>query len=159
MFDVLDTYGKFNKPVQLSEITISAYSDSEEDQAVQAELAKNMYRVWFSHKAVDAIVYWNLIEGYTHGSAPNNRTAGENRYCGALLNFDLSPKPAYKALDQLINHEWHTDGIFGTNDYGVAVINGFKGDYELDISYNEKNYIKTIKLDDRYDIPAHIILD
>ncbi len=159
MFDALDTYGKFNKPIQLSEITVSAYSDSEEDEAIQAELVKNMYRIWFSHKNVDGIVYWNLVDGFTHGSATNNMSAGENRYCGALLRSDLSPKPAYKALDQLINHEWHTEGVFTSNDMGIATVNGFKGDYELEISYKDKNYTKAIKLDNRYDIPAHIILD
>lgn len=64
--------------------------------------------------------------------------AGENKYCGALLNFDLSPNPAFKVIDKLINEEWRTEGIYGTNEYGVANINGFKGDYDLEFSYNGK---------------------
>lgn len=159
MFDVLDTFGKFGKPIQLSEITVSAYSDSDEDTAIQAELLKNMYKIWFSHKNVDAIVYWNLVDGLTSGGKPNEMNAGENKYHGALLNFDLSPKPAFKVLDELINHEWHTEGIFTSNDYGFATLNGFKGDYELGISYNGKNYTKNIKLDDRYDVTVHVTLD
>ena len=159
VFDVLDTFGDFKKPIHLSEITISAYSNSDEDLAIQAELAENMYKIWFSQKNVDAIIYWNLIDGYTAGSQANNMTAGENKFCGSLLNFDLSPKPAFKAIEQLINHEWHTEGVFGTNDYGVANINGFKGDYDLEFSYNGKNYTKSIKLDGRYDCINHIVLD
>lgn len=85
--------------------------------------------------------------------------AGENKYCGALLNFDLSPKPAFKVIDKLINEEWHTEGIYGTNEYGVANINGFKGDYDLEFSYNGKNYTKSIKLDGRYDCINKITLD
>ena len=159
MFDVLDTFGKFGKPIQLSEITVSAYSDSDEDTAIQAELLKNMYKIWFSHKNVDAIVYWNFVDGLTSGGKPNEMNAGENKYHGALLNFDLSPKPAFKVLDELINHEWHTEGVFTSNDYGFATLNGFKGDYELEISYNGKNYTKNIKLDDRYDVTVHVTLD
>ena len=159
MFDVLDTFGDFKKPIHLSEITISAYSNSDEDQAIQAELAKNMYKIWFSHKDVEAIVYWNLIDGYTSGSNANDMTAGENKYCGALLNFDFSPKPIFKEIDNLINHEWHTEEIFGTNEYGFANINGFKGDYVLEINYNGKKYIKNTKINDRYDVIEHITLD
>ena len=159
MYDALDTFGKLGKPLQLSEITVSAYSDTDEDTAVQAEILKNMYKIWFSHKSVDAIVYWNLVDGLAHGNGANQMNAGENRYFGALLNYDLSPKPAFKAIDELINHEWHTEGVFTSNDYGFAVINGFKGDYELEISYGGKNYTKKIKLDDRYDVTVHITLD
>ena len=43
--------------------------------------------------------------------------------------------------------------------YGVANINGFKGDYDLEFSYNGKNYTKSIKLDDRYDCINKITLD
>lgn len=60
--------------------------------------------------------------------------------------------------DKLINEEWHTKGIYGTNEYGVANINGFKGDYDLEFSYNGKNYTKS-KLDGRYDCINKITLD
>lgn len=159
IFDVLDTFSDFKKPIHLSEITISAYSNSDEDLAIQAEIAKNMYKIWFSQKNVETIIDWNLIDGYTAGSRPNDMGAGENKYCGALLNFDLSPKPAFKVIDKLINEEWHTEGIYGTNEYGVANINGFKGDYDLEFSYNGKNYTKSIKLDGRYDCINKITLD
>ena len=42
IFDVLDTFSDFKKPIHLSEITISAYSNSDEDLAIQAEIAKNI---------------------------------------------------------------------------------------------------------------------
>ena len=84
--------------------------------------------------------------------------AGENKYCGALLNFDLSPNPAFKVIDKLINEEWRTEGIYGTNEDGNANINGFKGDYDLEFSYNGKNYTKS-KLDGRYDCIDKITLD
>ena len=85
--------------------------------------------------------------------------AGENKYCGALLNFDLSPNPAFKVIDKLINEEWRTEGIYDTNEYGVANINGFKGDYDLEFSYNGKNYTNSIKLDCHYDCINKITLE
>ena len=37
-----DNISDFKKPIHLSEITISAYSNSDEDLAIQAEIAKNI---------------------------------------------------------------------------------------------------------------------
>lgn len=45
IFDVLDTFSDFKKPIHLFEITISAYSNSDEDLAIQAEIAKNMCKI------------------------------------------------------------------------------------------------------------------
>lgn len=64
----------------------------------------------------------------------------------------------FQESDKLINEEWHTKGIYGTNEYGVANINGFKGDYDLEFSYSGKNYTKS-KLDGRYDCINKITLD
>lgn len=111
IFDVLDTFSDFKKPIHLSEITISAYSNSDEDWQFKHKLLKICTKFGLV-KNVEAIIYWNLIDGYTAGSRPNDMGAGENKYCGALLNFDLSPKPAFKVIDKLINEEWHTEGIY-----------------------------------------------
>lgn len=37
-----DNISDFKKPIHLSEITISAYSNSDEDLAIQTEIAKNI---------------------------------------------------------------------------------------------------------------------
>ena len=42
MFEVMDTYAKLGKPLQITEITIPAYSDSAEDEAIQAELIERL---------------------------------------------------------------------------------------------------------------------
>ena len=40
IFDVLDTFSDFKKPIHLSEITISAYSNSDEDWQFKHKLLK-----------------------------------------------------------------------------------------------------------------------
>jgi len=166
MFDALDIFGKFDKPLQISEITIASYNGDAEDMEIQAELAKNMYKIWFSHKNMDGIVYWNLVDGYTHSWDPNslnggmlNLNEGENKYGGALLYSDLSPKPAFTTLKKLINEEWHTSGMFGTDDNGVSKFKGFKGMYDIEFEYNGKNYKKEIHLDGRDDFETVITID
>lgn len=163
VYDVLNTLGRFNKPLQISEITIDSYNGDSEDMDIQAELIENMYKVWFSHKNMDGIVYWNLVDGYTFNPAEpgaGDMSSGENQFGGALLFQDLSPKPAFKTLDRLINREWHTEGVFSTGtDKNTARFKGFKGMYDIEVSNNGKTYTKELHLDGRSDCDNIIVLD
>ena len=144
LYQVLDTYAKLNKPIQITEVTASAYSWEPEDEYVQAEMIRNLYRIWFSHPNMEAIVYWNMIDGYAAYAVPGDMTNGENKYHGGLLRFDMSKKPAWEALDQLINHEWHTsiDTVCSAN----ADLKGFYGEYELTASVDGKEVKQVIHL-------------
>ncbi len=164
IYDVLDTYGKFGKPIQISEVTLNSYSGDEEDEYIQAELVKNMYKIWFSHERMDGIIYWNLVDGYAWAGPDRtnakNMAVGENVYGGGLLTPYLEPKQSYKVLDELINKEWHTEGIYKTNaDSGNAMFRGFKGLYEIEVKYNGKKYIKSLHLDSRDDYITTIVLE
>lgn len=152
VYDVLDTFGRLRKDIQLSEITIASYSHEEEDMAVQAELLTNMYKIWFSHPNVSSIIYWNMADGYTYnpnGPGMLDMSSGENVYAGGLLKPDLTEKPAFTALKKLIHEEWHTEGDFktipGTNN---ATFRGFKGMYDLTFTHNGKRYTKQFHLID-----------
>ena len=144
LYQVLDTYANLNKPIQITEVTASAYSWEPEDEYVQAEMIRNLYRIWFSHPNMEAIVYWNMIDGYAAYAVPGDMTNGENKYHGGLLRFDMSKKPAWEALDQLINHEWHTsiDTVCSAN----ADLKGFYGEYELTASVDGKEVKQVIHL-------------
>lgn len=136
LYEVMDTYAKFGKKLQITEMTIPAYSGSEEDEAIQAELAENVYRVFFSHPAMEAIIYWNLPDGYAAFAPLGDMTAGENKYHGGILRFDLSEKPIYKALYRLFKEEFHTDETFLSSEKNV--FRGFYGDYDVTVTVNGK---------------------
>ena len=144
LYNVLDTYAQFNLPMQITEMTIPCYSGDAEDEAVQAEILKNVYSIFFSHSAMDAIVYWNLVDGYAHGAKPGDMTAGENYYYGGMIRFDGSPKPGYLALKKLIHETWHTETAVRTAQNGTAQFKGFYGDYEITIHASEQNYSQKI---------------
>ena len=127
--DVLNTYSSFGKPLQISEVTIPAYSYSSEDEEVQADILEKLYSLWFSHPNMNQIVYWNLVDGYAAYAPKGDMTAGENYYYGGLLRFDLSPKPSYKRLKNLITKEWHTELELVTDENGETAFRGFYGDY------------------------------
>ena len=163
VYDVLDTYGSLGKPLQISEITIASYNGDSEDMEIQAELLENMYKIWFSHKAMDGVVYWNLVDGYTwagNGQGALDMNAGENKFGGGLLYHDLSPKPAYKVLQRLLNEEWHTEELVHTNtETGIAQFKGFKGMYDIEFEHNGRKYTKQLHLNSRYDITNKIVID
>ena len=147
LYKHMDLYALFGKPLQVTEVTIPAYSWDSEDESIQAEILENLYTVWFSHPNVEQIIYWNMVDGYAHLWDPDpvkiqasqgNMTLGENYYHGGLLRFDLTPKPAYFTIKNLFEKVWHTEETLLSDQTGNCCFHGFYGDYEITV--NGKNY-------------------
>ena len=145
LYKLMDLYAKLNLPQQITEMTLPAYGGDEENEYVQAELLKNCYSIFFSHPAMEAIIYWNLVDGYAAFAPQGDMTAGENKYFGGLLRFDMSEKPAYKTLKKLINEDWHTEETVKANG-NTAKFRGFYGDYELIVHADGKTIPVDFKL-------------
>lgn len=146
LYKVLDKYAQLGKKIQITEMTIPAYSSDAEDEDVQAELIEKIYTVFFSHPAMEAIVYWNLVDGYAAAAKLGDMTRGENIYHGGLMNFDLSKKKAYHVVKKLFSEKWHTEENGITNDSGKFDFKGFFGDYDVEITHDGKTVKKKIKL-------------
>ena len=155
LYDHMNLYSNLSKHLQVTEITIPAYSNETADEDIQAKILEYLYTVWFSHPSMEQIIYWNLVDGYAYVENPTpeairwsqgNMTVGENVYYGGLLRFDMTPKPAYITLDNLINKKWHTELNLILNDEGCVNFRGFYGDYEIEITKDEKTVIKTFTL-------------
>ena len=155
LYKHMDLYSNFQKPLQITEVTVPAYSWEPEDEEIQAEIIEKLYSVWFSHPNVEQIVYWNLVDGYAHfwdpdpakiAASQGDMTLGENYYYGGLLRFDLSPKPAYLKIKELLFERWHTETEIKTDKNGQADFRGFYGNYDVEISIGSQTYIKDISL-------------
>ncbi len=155
LYKHMDLYSNFGKPIQVTEVTIPAYSNDEEDEAIQAEIIEKLYSIWFSHPNVEQIIYWNLVDGYAHLWDPSpekikasqgDMTLGENYYYGGLLRFDMTPKPAYYAIKNLIENKWHTEVEAVSNVNGKAMFKGFYGKYDVEIEVDGKVVNKEINL-------------
>lgn len=146
LFEVMDTYADFGKPLQITEITVPAYSQDAEDEAIQADILEWLYSIWFSHPRMSQIIYWNLVDGYAAYAPQGDMTAGENRYFGGLLRFDLSKKPAYLRLYELIHRRWHTEQAGVTDKNGRCTFRGFYGQYELTVEVGGKSTVQHIDL-------------
>ncbi len=144
LFDVLETYASLGKPLQITEITIPAYSNDPGDEAVQAEILRELYRIWFSVRGMEAIIYWNLPDGYAHAAEPGDFTQGENIYYGGLCRFDMTPKPAYHVVKDLFEKEWRTN--VDAEAAGRYVFRGFYGTYDAEFTSKGQTIRRKIKL-------------
>lgn len=128
----MERIGAVGLPLHLSEITITAPNNDERGQAIQTEIARNLYRLWFSIKPMMGITWWNVVDDC---GAP-----GEPSVSG-IFSRDMAPKPAYFALDKLINQEWKTNIAVKADKDGRVEFRGFRGKYRLswsDVSGKEQ---------------------
>jgi GH35 family endo-1,4-beta-xylanase len=133
---ILDRLGNFSKPIIFTEVSVLSaplqpqldysrtYTDwysTPQGEAQQAQYLVNFYKLLFAHPLVQGIYLWSFSDRSAWLGAPTGILDRENR-----------PKPAYQALDQLINHQWRTSGEFQSNDQGIISIpNAFSGEYLL----------------------------
>ena len=115
------TLAQANRPIHLSEITITAPDNSPRGQMVQAIIARNLYRAWFAVEKMNGITWWNVVDDCA--------TVGEPSISG-LFTRDMRPKAAYHALNDLIHREWKTN-IKVKAQGGKVAFRGFRGSYRL----------------------------
>ena len=141
----LDVISELGLPLELTEVTIPTLGDTIEDEELQADMLKLWYSVWFSHPAVETIVYWNTIDGYAYNGG---KSWNENNCRGGLWHHDLTPKKSAEMLKKLFNEIWHTDLELITDKDGYIDFRGFYGDYiaetddgnfEISVHKNENN--------------------
>lgn len=156
LYKHMNLFAKFGKPLEVTEITIPSYSWEEEDEKLQADILEHLYTLWFSHPQVSQIIYWNVVDGYAHlwsqdrekikASQGNMGPGSENYYHGGLLRFDMTPKPAYFKLKELIQKRWHTEAELETNENGEVSFRGFFGDYDVEITIGGKAKKQAVSL-------------
>lgn len=123
----LSAADKSGLPLILSEITITAPNNDERGRAIQAIVARNLYRYWFSWPTMRSIVWWNIVDDC---GAPGEPTTS------GLFTRQMEPKPSYYALEKLILHEWRTNlEIKADANEAKVQFRGFKGNYR--VSYKD----------------------
>lgn len=127
-YSVLDCLKDAGRPIHISEVTVTAPDETPEGWQIQAEVARNLYRLWFSYSSVMGITWWNVVDG---GAAK-----GEPSFSG-IYDKELNPKPVYHMLNQLINHEWETNLLVKADPDGTVRFRGFKGKYR--VSWKDKS--------------------
>jgi GH35 family endo-1,4-beta-xylanase len=123
---VCDQFAKFGKPLHFTETTLVSGPRSEqgwlttpEGEKRQAQQVAEFYRVLFSHPAVEAVTWWDFTDQGAWQRAP-----------AGLVRADMTPKPAYEELMQLVKGKWWTRTETQVASEGEARFNGFFGQYK-----------------------------
>ena len=112
---------KLGRPIHISEITIPAPDETALGEAVQAEALRDLYRLWFSWPSVHRITYWNLVDFTYHRESLSS----------GFYRRDMTKKPVYHVLDDLLNREWKTRLSVTAAKDGSVAFRGFRGRYRL----------------------------
>lgn len=127
MMKVYESFGELGLPLYITEITIP--TTVEDGLEVQAEVLRNLYRLWFSVPRMAGITYWNLADGTAYQN--------ENAALAGLVDKKLDPKPSYLALERLIHHEWKTRLSASSDQEGKVTFRGFRGKYRILVKVGE----------------------
>ncbi len=105
--------------VDLNDWKVEKWPTTPEGEERQAREIEEMYRILFSHPLVSAITTWDYRDGaWLH--APSG-----------FIREDNTLKPSYTMLKDLVKKEWWTDTDVVTDKNGYAVVDAFKGEYDL----------------------------
>ena len=130
MLASLDVLAAFNLPLEITEITIPTFGEGEDFEQLQADMLRLWYAAYFSHPAVNTVVYWNTADGHCYAPSPEN---DENRCRGGLFHNDMTPKKSALMLKRLFDEEWRTNLSLTTDENGYLSFRGFFGSYTANV--------------------------
>lgn len=135
---VCETFARFHRPLHFTETTVISgprrpldytgppatdWDTTPGGEAHQAEYVARFYTILFSHPSVRAITWWDFSDRGAWLGAP-----------AGLLRRDMSPKPAYTRLLDLIHHQWWSDVHGKASSAGAYQSRVFYGDYQVTVT-------------------------
>lgn len=141
MYDNYLRFSGLGLPMFITEITIPSKFDCDHETGymLQAEMVRNLYRLWFSIPGMAGIIYWNFKDG------PAARNEGD--CMGCLTDENLNEKPAYTALYDLIHGEWKTNLTLRSDGAGRIAFRGFYGEYDITVRTADRTLRTTLSIE------------
>jgi len=153
-WEVCERFAKFGKPLHFTETTVvsgpkkdSLWATTPEGEQLQAKQVAEFYTVLFSHPAVEAITWWDFTDQNAWQRAP-----------AGLVRDDMSPKPAYDQLRDLVKGKWWTKVETTADSRGGADFQGFFGQYEVEAKLGDRRLTGGFSLDRDRKTPVEIRL-
>ncbi|MHC4913699.1 MAG: endo-1,4-beta-xylanase, partial [Planctomycetota bacterium] len=134
-WNACEKFAKFGKPIHFTELTIlsgnlkedddwfsrrEGWLTTEEGEKRQAQQVTELYTLLFSHPAVEAVTVWDFSDYNAWQGAPSG-----------YIRKDMTPKPAYLKLKQLIKGKWWTKTNRTITANGKTSFRGFHGQYKV----------------------------
>ncbi len=128
VWKVCQRFAQLQVPLHFTETTIVSgprigrkwQSTTPEGEEKQAEATVRFYTILFSHPAVEAITWWDFSDDGAWQGAP-----------AGWLRRDMSPKPVYERMIELIKKKWWTCAEGVTDSNGQWTVSAFLGEYSL----------------------------
>jgi len=118
-------------PIHLTEVSAKF-----PDATRRADLLEMLFRLGFSHEAVQAIMLWGF-GAKTHWMGPD----------AALMNADGTLNPAGSRISHLLREEWSTRGSGVTGADGCLAFSGFYGSYALGVrALGRREIVQEVRL-------------
>jgi GH35 family endo-1,4-beta-xylanase len=162
-WEICERFAKLGKPLHFTEATLLSgelgwelqasrpgfdWASTPEGELRQAKEVAQFYTILFSHPAVQAITWWDLSDQGAWQDAP-----------AGLVRDDMTPKPAYDVLMNLIKGQWWTHAKTRTTRDGVAEFHGFYGDYKVTVWEHGKELTGTFTFDAKTAGPLEVKLN
>jgi hypothetical protein len=131
VWEVCERYARLGRPLHFTEVTVLSGERLPGDrwgptrfeyEVMQGDAVPALYTLLFSHPTVEAVTWWDL----------SDRGAWKGAAAG-LLRSDMSPKPAYERLEDLVKRQWWTRVRGETNAQGEFVCRAFHGRHRLTV--------------------------
>ena len=144
LYWALDKLSTYNTNLHMSEISlfsgkptytgtnITDWKTSTAGEAAQAIEAERFLKLAFSHRYVKSISYWDLSDYMAWGSEKS--TTGAGSWARGLLRPDMTKKPAFDVVHDLIKNQWWTITSGITAGLGNYMFRGFAGTYDVAVT-------------------------
>jgi endo-1,4-beta-xylanase len=128
-WDVCERYAQFGKPLHFTEFTVVSgprnagqWKSTVAGEEKQAREVCEFYKILFSHPAIEAITWWDFTDQGAWQGAP-----------AGFLRDDMTPKPAYDQLLDLVKSQWWTQEEIGIDAQQQLRLRGFLGQYQASV--------------------------
>lgn len=132
VWDICNTYAALGLPLHFTEMTVVSGprtgpgenwgETTPEGEENQAQAVERLYKLLFSHPAVEAITWWDFSD-----------LGAWQRAAAGWLRKDMTPKPAYLRLQALIRKAWWTRAEGATGAEGLWSTRAFYGHYRAEV--------------------------
>jgi hypothetical protein len=130
----IESFARFNKPILITEIAVPDRPSTK----VQSEWLRSFYAMAYEIPSVQGIFWFYTVDDPFMLGA------------GLFPNENSDPRPIYNALGEIIQ-ERTTDGTTKTDSRGIMRIEGYAGDYQIQVDDGAQRTSFSIHITERKD--------